>query len=29
MNNNHIYDEEMAINVNLIPDFRPKCESFV
>lgn len=25
MNNNYIYDEEIAININLIPDFRPKC----
>ena len=25
MNNNYIYDEEIAINANLIPDFRAKC----
>lgn len=25
MYNNYIYDEELAINLNLIPDFKPKC----
>ena len=25
MNNKYIYDEELAIKVNLIPDFRPNC----